>query len=195
MKALGVAISRGKIGKTHKGAPHSEETKRHLSEIAGDGRRKGAGNAMFGKNHSDSAKTKMSETRSRKIIDGEYDRSKWAKRGELFAAKANRLIPYHSSFEKKAIEILESDRSVISFEFEPLRIPYYFGLGGDGYAQRRYYIPDFFVSYESGSNVIIEVKPECYLDAAMNIAKFAAAKEFCSLHDFEFRVWTQKDLS
>lgn len=194
MKALGESISKGKKGKTHKGAPHSEETKTHLSVIASDGRRKGVGNAMFGKLHNQKSRDQMSETRTRKIINGEYDRSKWAKRGELFAVKANRVIPYRSSFERRAIEIIEADENVISFKFESIRISYCYGNRVDGSPQNRYYIPDFLIERIDGSTVLMEVKPICYLESAINVAKFAAAREYCVKNGWTFEVWTQKEL-
>lgn len=149
---------------------------------------------MFGKLHKQSSRDAMSETRTRKIIAGEYDRSKWAKRGELFAAKANRLIPYRSSFERKAIEILEADENVKSFKFEPIRIPYYYGSRVDGSPQRRFYVPDFLVE-RFNERVLIEVKPICYLESAINVAKFAVARQYCIENGIEFQVWTQKELS
>lgn len=192
-----------KISKSHRegidngrisfgGKPHSDETKAHLSKIF-TGRRKGSENAMFGKKHSDESRLMMSETRSKKIINGEYDKSKWAKRGEFFASKANRVIPYRSSFELRAIKKLEEDENVVSFKFESIRISYYYSAEDDR-LRKRHYIPDFLVSYKDGRNIIIEIKPECYLQTAINVAKFASARIFCDENNFDFQVWTQKDI-
>lgn len=177
------------------GHPHTEETKRHLSEVSSGGRRAGENNGMYGRRHSDDARQRMSETRTARIVAGVYDPGKWSKRGEVYAAKADRVIPYRSSWELRAIEMLEADPEVVSFEFEPIRIPYYYGFRNDGSLQRRYYIPDFLVLYRDGRRVLVEVKPVCHVTAAVNVAKFSAAHEYClsegiSAHE----VWTQERL-
>jgi hypothetical protein len=136
----------------------------------------------------------MSETKSRKIAAGEYDKSKWAKKGEFFASKAQRLIPYRSSWELRAIEMLEADPTVESFRFEPMRIPYLYGIREDGSEQKRHYIPDFIVTYSDGRRVMVEVKPHCYVDTAVNRAKAEAAREYCSEVGASFEFWTQDRL-
>lgn len=179
----------------HHGAPHSEETKRRMSELASDGRRKGPRNAMHGRRHSDASREMMSATRTARIVAGVYDPTRWAKRGELFAAKAERLIPYRSLFERRAIEQLEADPAVESFQFEPIRIPYVYGHRDDGLLQRRNYIPDFLIRYRDGRTVLVEVKPTAFIGAAINVAKFAAAREHCDSQGWSFEVWTQERLA
>lgn len=191
--AFSEAISRGKTGKTHRGVPHSEKTRRHLSEISKGGKRAGANNGMFGRAHSKESRDAMSATRTARIVAGDYDLRKWAKKGNVWSEKAQRDIPYRSTWEKRVVEILESDETVISFKFEPFRIPYY--LEGSTRDFKRYYVPDFLVEYSDGSKVLVEVKPECFVGAAMNVAKFAAAREYCEREGWAFEVWTQKKLA
>lgn len=136
----------------------------------------------------------MSETRTRKIVAGEYDKSKWAKKGEVISVKAGRTISYRSSWELRAIEILEEDSDVVSFQFEPFRIPYYYGLRQDNSPQRRHYIPDFLVTYADGHRTLVEIKPNCYVHAAVNVAKASAAKEYCEEIGVTFEFWTQDRL-
>lgn len=175
------------------GHRHSPETLTHLRSLFSDGRRRGSGNSMFGRKHREASKDAMSDTKSRKIAAGEYDKSKWAKRGEAFAAKAQRLIPYRSSWELRAIEILEADPTVESFKFEPVRIPYLYGSGDDSF-HKRHYVPDFLVTYSDGRRVMVEVKPKCYVGTAVNRAKAEAAREYCFEVGASFEFWTQKRL-
>ena len=191
-ESFGRAISVGKTGKTHRGAPHSEKTRTILSERATARLAVPENNPMFGRKHRSDSRDAMSATRTRRIVAGEYDLSGWAKKGEVFSTKANRKISYRSSWEKRAIELLEDDPDVTSFQFEPMRIPYMRVEGGREHL--RNYVPDFLVTYANGQKVLIEVKPECYLDAGVNVAKFAAAREWCEQNAATFRVWTQTDL-
>lgn len=159
-----------------------------MKALAADGRRKGSGNGMYGRTHTSKSREKMSETRTANIIAGVYDPSRWSKKGEKFASKAGRLIPYRSLWELRAIEMLESDDTVTCFKFEPFRVVYYYNNN------RRHYVPDFLVTYSDGRRLLIEVKPLCFVDAAINIAKFAAAREYCSMNGLTFEVWTQEKL-
>ena len=136
----------------------------------------------------------MSETKSRKIAAGEYDRSKWAKRGNVFAAKAQRLIPYRSSWELRAIEILETDPTVKSFKFEPTRIPFVYQAKNDMIQRKRHYVPDFLIRYSDDRQIMVEVKPKCYVDTAVNRAKALAAREYCKEIGASFQFWTQTEL-
>jgi hypothetical protein len=147
---------------------------------------------MFGRKHTDESRDAMSATRTAKIVAGEYDLARWAKKGEIWSRKADRLIPYRSLWEKRAIELLEDDSEVIRFRFEPLRIPYHREEGGRLHV--RHYVPDFLVEYADGRRLLIEVKPACHVDAAINVAKFAAAREYCQKNGLEFVVWTQAEL-
>lgn len=176
------------------GHPHSDETKEYLSGLFSDGRRKGTSNSMFGRKHADGSRQRMSETRTRKIINGEYDRSKWARRGQVFAVKANRTIPYRSSWELRAIERLEADHDVVSFLFEPVRLEYYYGFRQDGNEQLRHYVPDFIATHADGRRTMIEVKPANLINAAMNVAKAEAAREYCQANDMTYAFWTKSDL-
>lgn len=127
------------------------------------------------------SRNRASETTSRLILEGKI--------------KTNRGIPTRmstlkggnfttkSSYETRYVDILEDDPDVITFSYEPFRIPYTF----DGVDL--WYIPDFLVKY-AGREELIEVKPAKLLDLPKNVAKIAALER----HELPFRVITEGDL-
>ena len=88
--------------------------------------------------------------------------------------------------------MIDSDPSATSFEVEPVKIPYYLREGAR--QNLRHYIPDLIVTYDDGRKVMIEVKPRAFIDSAVNVAKFEAAREYCDWASMTFQVWTQDDL-
>jgi hypothetical protein len=171
------------------GHPHTEETKHHLSEQAiASGRSAGENNPTYGKKRSVESREKQSKTRTDRMVNGEYDFSTWTQGGYIESKKAGKTIFCRSSWELKFVQTIEEDETAISLQIEPFSVPY--RLNGDA----RRYVPDFLVTYVDGRKVLIEIKPECYLAAQINVAKFAAAKEYCALNGLEFEVWTQEDL-
>lgn len=184
--AFRAAISAGKTGKPHAGVPHSEKTKLILSEKTKIRMRNPETNPFFGKKRTAESREKQSRTRLERIISGEY--TGWFKRGTFESVKGG-LVNFRSSREENLAQSLDDDVSVVSFQHEPLSIPYYRTEGGRKHL--RYYIPDFLVTYFDGRKVLFEVKPQCFVDADINLAKFSAAREFCKRKGWEFQVWTQ----
>jgi len=90
-----------------------------------------------------------------------------------------------SSYEKKAVDILNSFEDVISIKAEPLRIPY------EVSGARRFYLPDFLVSMTNGDSYLIEVKPMSQMEEGRNQIKFAAAKRYAKKHNMIFLIWTE----
>jgi hypothetical protein len=103
--------------------------------------------------------------------------------------------------------------SVNSWKSEEFWIPYRSPL--DGKTHR--YFPDFFLKYKDKDgktrNMVVEVKPAKDLKEpqtnptrrtkswaysvkmwAINQAKWAAAKEWCADHNYEFKIMTEKEL-
>lgn len=175
-----------------KGHPHSEETKRHLSELAKVRLSIPENNPMFGKKRSDESRAKQSATRAARFVDGTYDWEMWSKSGYLETKKAGRVF-CRSSWEMKAAEILEADSNVVMFKFEPFSIPYLRKEGDRDHL--RHYIPDILVEYSDGIRKLLEIKPECYVDADVNVAKFSAARQYCDQNGILFEVWTQRELN
>lgn len=96
---------------------------------------------------------------------------------------------YRSNFELNAIDHFESNESIISYEFEPMRIDYDF----DGH--KKHYVLDFLVKWKDGSKTMIEIKPHCYTNYEryrVNGAKFEAAEDLAEKMGCSFEVWTEK---
>lgn len=68
--------------------------------------------------------------------------------------------------------MLESDPDVLSWKYEPMRLPYEF----EGSTHN--YVPDFLVT-RGGSMQLVEVKPDGLLIEPKNIVKMEAATNWC----------------
>jgi len=99
---------------------------------------------------------------------------------------------YRSSWEKKVMEDLDKDMNVKAFYSESLKIRYFRKRGKKTVI--RNYIPDFHIVYKNGTEKIVEVKPECYVNEAVNVSKFIAARAYCKQNNMLFEVWTQKEI-
>ncbi len=170
------------------GKPHTEETKRHLSEKAKIRMGNRETNPFVGKKRSLESREKQSKTRAERIIAGEY--GGWFKKGSIETKKSG-LVNFRSSWEENVIKNLDADPNVVAFKVEPLCLPYYLAEGKEQHL--RHYIPDFIVKYADGRCVMMEVKPRFFVDATINVAKFSVAKEYCEMNGLEFRVLTQSD--
>lgn len=83
-----------------------------------------------------------------------------------------------SSWEVRAIKVLDKHPCVEWYEYEPFVLPYLF----DG--QQRNYIPDFKVSLEGGITEVWEIKPQTWWCHAVNAAKWEALSRHCSKQGF-----------
>jgi hypothetical protein len=133
------------------------------------------------------------------------------KNRQKYVGDPNNII-YRSSWELKFMKYCDDTKSVIQWGSEELIIPYYSPVDKK---VRRYY-PDFYMKVISSNGEIkkylIEIKPErftqppkqpkrktkSYLSEVnqyiTNLSKWEAAREFCSDHNWEFLVITEKHL-
>jgi hypothetical protein len=98
----------------------------------------------------------------------------------------DKSIRCRSLLEGYLLEQLDNDPEVMSIDYEAVAIPYH-------YDRDSTYIPDFLVKYKSGETKLIEVKPIGLIDDPVNLAKFAAAREYCKNKGWSFEVWTEED--
>ncbi|MDQ1146593.1 hypothetical protein QE429_003420 [Bacillus sp. SORGH_AS 510] len=96
--------------------------------------------------------------------------------------KANRERLCRSPLEELVFKELENDSRVISFDIEPIKIPYLFK------GKHRNYIPDVLIEYRGGKRVLMEIKLSGDIQAPMNQAKFRAAKEYAKEHGMTFTI-------
>jgi len=144
---------------------------------------------MFGRHHTEQSKEKMSDTATKKWINGDTVRRCGVyEHGYHTSTKTGRILFYRSSRERKYFEYLDNNKMVLDYSNDQIRISYY---NADGH--KRYYIPDVHVTY-AGREEVIEIKPLCQMVYQINILKFAAAREYCKEHNLKFRVLTEKYL-
>ena len=111
------------------------------------------------------------------------------KKGYFFSAKNDKEIRYDSSYELRALELLEQNIDVTSFERCKDSIKYVL----DNKAHR--YFPDIIVTYANNSRYVIEVKPNYLLKEPEIIAKSQAAISFYSQQNISFEIWTEANLN
>lgn len=107
--------------------------------------------------------------------------------GRFPSLKMGRMIAFESLLERDFIYLLDYDARVERFEEQPLTIEY------EHEGQARHYTPDFQL-LEAGQCVLVECKPERFVDADDNPRKFAIAREWCATRGREFRVVTDRHI-
>jgi len=122
-------------------------------------------------------------------------------------------IIYRSSYELKMFHYCDLTENIISYQSEEFCIAYRSPI--DNKYHR--YFPDFFVKYKDKDgtirNLVVEVKPAKDLKMpetnpkrrtkswaysvkmwVVNQAKWEACREYCKDRNWEFRIFTEKDL-
>lgn len=122
-------------------------------------------------------------------------------------------IYYRSSYELKFMQYCDLNESIIAYQSEEFCIPYISPI--DGKYHR--YFPDFFIKFkDKDGNIrkaVIEIKPEKDLKEpdknpkrktkswayrvktwAVNQQKWNAARKYCEDRDWEFKIFTEKQL-
>jgi len=161
------------------GKSHTEETKRHLSEVSKGEKRSGTNNGMYGRKHSEETRAKMSEKKAQAITEGRFrSYGTQNKKGTYVSVKNTKEHFFKSSWEEAAMKFLDASPTVEGWEYESLKIPYYYNNN------KRWHVPDFIVYFTDGSKEIWEVKPEEFLltERVMNTA--AAGREYSRANGF-----------
>jgi hypothetical protein len=114
---------------------------------------------------------------------------------------------YRSSWEWAFMQFCDTNKSVIGWASEAVRIPYRNPLTG----KQSSYVPDFFVQYQDANgkkrSELVEIKPsnQSTMEGAgksknrqaavvQNMAKWEAATAWCKQKRIRFRVITENDL-
>lgn len=195
-KAARGAYARSVVEKKAAGTYVHSRTGKHLSDEAkakigraNKGRLVGDKNPMK-KGHTEESRQKMSDTRTRLIIEGKlkiYPNNH--KAGEYESMKMKKIMKYKSSWELALMKAFDHDQNVVSFEYESLRIPYYYDN------HKRWYIPDFIVTFSNGTKKMLEIKPAQFLDNEKTKLKSLAAQEYCKTNLIdEYQILTKKDI-
>lgn len=111
-------------------------------------------------------------------------------------------IIYRSSYEKRFVIWLEHCSKVVRWGSECVRIPYLFVDG-----RTHNYYPDYYVEYEDGTKMLVEIKPAnqtkppvnenswAAKEWAKNSCKWKAAIEFCKAKGFKFQILTENTIN
>lgn len=126
-----------------------------------------------------------------------------------YVGDINKPINYRSGYELKYMQDIEFNPSVVSWNYENIRIPYvmheFDPKLGRSVQKRHIYIIDFLIMTASGKKVLVEVKPETKspktieqikqnFDIRKNAEKWKAAIAWSKVHGYEFQVVTEKNL-
>ena len=118
----------------------------------------------------------------------------------------NKTPTYRSSWEFVFMTFCDNNPSVINWASEPFMVPYRNPFTG----KNTIYVPDFLIVYidKSGQKhaEVVEVKPRSQVSmesarsardraaAALNTAKWTAAKAWCAQQGLAFRIVTEEDI-
>jgi hypothetical protein len=169
----------------------SKEHNEKISQTRVDrGLSAGKNNPMYGKKHKKETKELNSLKACERVVAGFYEQKRLHhKKGYYFSNKNNKDIWYDSSYELKALQILEENSDVISFDRNKERIPYeYYGV-------IKNCLPDFYFKNIEGTLSIIEVKPQRILDKIeKESVKVQVMSNYYRDRNITFLVWTEKEL-
>ena len=134
-----------------------------------------------------SVRERNSEIHSRGIQEGRFHPGR-GRKGQFTSKKNGKKVYYASTYELRALQLLETDDRVVSFE-RGFRIPYVWRDGSS-----HYYCVDLLVKYITPPWKLIEVKPQWALTHENNPLKFEAARRWCAERGYVFEVWTEEQI-
>jgi hypothetical protein len=102
-----------------------------------------------------------------------------------FSKKNDRTLYYHSTWELASFKILEQLNIIKSYDRCRFFIPY--ELEG----KTKNYIPDIIVTYQDDSQEVIEIKPNCFVNHPINLAKIESLKKYCNERGLKLGIWTE----
>ena len=192
MKTRKRRIDAGEIVHSWLGRHHSEETKKHLSEIASDGSRLGSGNGMFGRKHSEKTRSKMSDAKTQLILDGKFRAyGTHNKKGWYKSTKSGQECFFRSGWEEAFMKYLDVNDDILIWEYEKLRISYFYSVEN----VKRWYVPDFFVIRKDGTRQLIEVKHKEFAETERVKLKQEAGESWCRENNATFVTATKQVLA
>ena len=107
--------------------------------------------------------------------------------GKFPSLKMNRMIAFESLIERDYLYVLDYEVEGLAFTEQPLTITYHHD------DKERHYTPDFHL-FGRGQHVLVECKPERFVETEENLCKFAVAQEWCKKQGWEFRVVTDQQV-
>jgi hypothetical protein len=107
--------------------------------------------------------------------------------GRFPSFKMQRMIAFESLLERDFIYLLDYATAVTWFEEQPLTIEY------QHEGKLLHYTPDFHL-IEHGQQVLVECKPDHFVNTPDNQRKFAVAQAWCQACNWQFRIVTDADV-
>jgi len=107
--------------------------------------------------------------------------------GKFPSLKMQRMIAFESLLERDFIYLLDYDTAVTWFEEQPLTIEY------QHEGKLLHYTPDFHL-IEHGQQVLVECKPDHFVNTIENQRKFAVAQAWCQACAWQFRIVTDDEV-
>ena len=101
--------------------------------------------------------------------------------GRFPSLKLNRMVAFESLIERDLIYLLDFEPDVTWFAEQPLTIPY------PHKGKILSYTPDFHI-IRDGQDILVECKPQKYINTDTNRRKFAAAQAWCAAKGWAFQV-------
>jgi hypothetical protein len=127
---------------------------------------------------------KISASITQRYLDGGFE---WSD-GQYISTKTGKICNYRSSWELDLMKKLDTDDRVVSWNYEPLSIPY----THEGKSKR--YLPDFHIVSSTGKDYLVEVKPPNLSLTVMNTAKREAAQVFCEKIGWVYIEWNPDEV-
>lgn len=182
-------IASGEIQHPRLGKRHSEETKDIIRQRRIENPLIGEKNGMYGRKHTESAKESMSEKHAELLVNGlQKPYGNNSRHGTYKSVKCQREIYYRSSWELAVMKYLDTNMLVSSWDYECMRIPYMYNN------HKRWYVPDFFVSFSDGQKQLWEIKPKEFIDSERNKCKSFAANLWCEQNAIKYFILTRDEL-
>lgn len=175
-----------KISNTLKGRKMSDEWKRKHSEYM-----KKFHNSPDGKEFFKKVAQKVSENNIKLLKENQnsYRYNKNFKKGNYHSDIFNKNFNYDSGWELMFIKYVEDNsikEDIKVFDRCLDTVKYVF----NGTIHR--YLPDFFIEFNSGIRLVIEIKPEYLITDEKVQAKIKAGKEYFSLKNIKYVTLTEK---
>lgn len=150
----------------------------------------GEKNGMWGRNHKETSKEAMSDKHTMLLVTGQqrpYGGN--SKKGMYTSTKTGRDHFYKSGWECALMQWLDINQDVAMWDYECVRIPYYYN------GNKRWYVPDFVVTFQAGHREMWEVKPKEFIGSEKNVLKEEAGTSWCNQNGLTaYRLMTGDEL-
>lgn len=182
-----------KISNALKGCTFSDEWKKKHSDHMKEFAKTEKGKEFYKKVGEIVSKKNIERLKGENIKEGRYLTNKNFKRGVYESDFLGRTFNYDSSWELKFIQYFEDDsiKEVVKIIDRCKDSIVYFW--DDGSKHR--YLPDFFIEFNSGIRIVIEIKPSYLLKTNRKVQLcIQAGKEYFESKGIKFYVLTEKEL-